>query len=54
RLLADAPQGPFSTNVLWNRAIATDRLYGITHLGQWFDVGTPSAIEPTAAALLNA
>lgn len=54
RLLADAPEGAFSTNVLWNRAIAADRLYGIAHMGQWFDVGTPGAIEPTAQALLNA
>lgn len=54
RLLADAPEGAFSTNVLWNRAIASDRLYGIAHLGQWFDVGTPKAIEPTQVALLDA
>ena len=25
RLLADAPEGPFSTNILWDRAIAADR-----------------------------
>lgn len=53
RLLVDAPGGAFSTNLLWNRAIAADRLYGVTHLGQWFDVGTPAAIEPTAQALLH-
>ncbi|WP_373489167.1 nucleotidyltransferase family protein [Blastomonas sp.] len=51
RLLADAPSGAFSTNLLWNRAIAADRLYGITHLGEWFDVGTPASIEPTALRL---
>jgi len=28
RLLRDAPAGPFSTNVLWNRAIEEGRLFG--------------------------
>lgn len=51
RLLRDAPQGPFSTNVLWQRAIAEDRLYGISHTGLWFEVGEPGAIAPTEARL---
>lgn len=51
RLLVDAPEGPFSTNILWDRAIAAGRLYGLSHMGQWFDVGTPAAIAPTEAAL---
>jgi len=51
RLLRDAPEGPFSTNILWNRAIAEDRLYGLAFTGQWFEVGTPAAIVPTEEAL---
>lgn len=51
RLLVDAPDGPFSTNILWDRAIAAGRLYGLSHMGQWFDVGTPASIAPTEAAL---
>ncbi len=51
RLLADAPEGPFSTNIFWDRAIAAGRLFGLSHMGQWFDVGTPAAIAPTEAAL---
>ncbi|SKB53695.1 nucleotidyltransferase family protein [Sphingopyxis flava] len=51
RLLAGAPEGPFSTNILWNRAIAAQRLFGVSHMGQWFDVGTPASIAPTEAAL---
>jgi MurNAc alpha-1-phosphate uridylyltransferase len=51
RLLREAPEGPFSTNVLWNRAIAEGRLYGLSFTGQWFEVGTPQAIAPTEAAL---
>ena len=50
-LLRDAPEGPFGTMVLWQRAIDEGRLYGVTHLGQWFEVGSPQAIAPTEAAL---
>lgn len=51
RLLRDAPTGPFSTNVLWSRAIEEGRLYGIVHTGHWFEVGTPQSIAPTEAQL---
>jgi MurNAc alpha-1-phosphate uridylyltransferase len=47
RLLRDAPEGPFSTNLLWSRAIEEGRLYGMSHMGLWFEVGEPSAIKPT-------
>lgn len=51
RLLREAPAGPFSTNVLWDRAIDEGRLYGVPFTGQWFEVGTPQAIRPTELAL---
>ncbi|MEZ5735748.1 MAG: nucleotidyltransferase family protein [Novosphingobium sp.] len=51
RLLRDAPQGAFSTNVLWQRAIEEGRLYGVSHTGLWFEVGDPAAIGPTEAWL---
>ena len=51
RLLRDAPEGPFSTNILWDRAIEEGRLHGLTFTGQWFEVGTPQAIVPTEIAL---
>lgn len=51
RLLRDAPAGPFSTNLLWNRAIEEGRLFGVSFTGQWFEVGTPEAIAPTEDAL---
>lgn len=53
RLLRDAPEGPFSTNLLWNRAIVEGRLYGLAFTGEWFDVGTPAAIRPTEEALTH-
>jgi len=53
RLFDDAPTGPFSTNVLWDRAIAAGRCYGLVHQGLWFDVGHPPAIAQTEAMLLQ-
>jgi MurNAc alpha-1-phosphate uridylyltransferase len=47
RLLRDAPEGPFSTNVFWQRAIEEERLFGISHNGVWFEVGDPASITPT-------
>lgn len=51
RLLREAPEGPFSTNLLWQRAIGEGRLYGVSHNGIWFEVGEPGAIAPTEAWL---
>lgn len=53
RLLRDAPDGPFGTMKLWERAIADGRLYGLSFTGRWFEVGTPQAIRPTEEALLG-
>lgn len=53
RILADAPEGPFSTMVFWERAIATGRAYGVVHQGLWFDIGTPGAIPKTEAMLAD-
>jgi MurNAc alpha-1-phosphate uridylyltransferase len=54
RLLRDAPEGAFSTNVFWQRAIDEGRLYGLIHTGEWFEVGDPGAIQPTEAWLTRA
>jgi MurNAc alpha-1-phosphate uridylyltransferase len=53
RLLRDAPEGAFSTNIFWDRAIEEGRCFGAVHQGLWFDVGTPAAIPVTEAALQN-
>lgn len=53
RLLADPPEGAFSTNVFWDRAIAAGRAFGMVHQGLWFDVGTPGAIKQTEALIAN-
>lgn len=45
RLFADAPDGAFSLNVLYDRVIKEKRLYGAVHDGEWFHVGTPEGVE---------
>ena len=54
RLLRDAPEGPFSTNILWDRAIDEGRCFGAVHQGLWFDVGTPASVRATEATLVDA
>ena len=51
RLFRDAPEGAFSMNLLWDRAIAEGRLFGVEHSGRWLHVGTPDAIGLAEAAL---
>lgn len=52
-LLVDPPGDVFSTNVFWNRAIEAGRLYGVSHQGLWFDVGTPQAIPVVESMLAH-
>ncbi|MDE1917387.1 MAG: nucleotidyltransferase family protein [Sphingomonadales bacterium] len=51
RLLRDAPEGSFSTNILWNRAMEEGRLFGAVHTGKWIEVGEPGHIAPAEALL---
>ncbi len=43
-LFADTPDGPFSLNLLFDRAIEQGRLFGLRLDGLWMHVGTPEAI----------
>jgi MurNAc alpha-1-phosphate uridylyltransferase len=43
RLFEGAPDGAFSTNIMWDRAIAARRLFGTILDGVWIHVGTPEA-----------
>jgi MurNAc alpha-1-phosphate uridylyltransferase len=52
RLFAgDLPKGAFSTNLLWDHAIAQGRCFGAAHQGLWFDVGAPPNIKRTEEVL---
>jgi MurNAc alpha-1-phosphate uridylyltransferase len=44
RLFEASPDGPFSLNLLWDRALARGRLYGMRLDGCWMHVGTPEAL----------
>jgi N-acetyl-alpha-D-muramate 1-phosphate uridylyltransferase len=49
-LFANAPDGPFSLNMLFDRAIEAGRLYGLRLDGLWMHVGTPEAVTEAEAA----
>jgi MurNAc alpha-1-phosphate uridylyltransferase len=51
RMFADAPGGAFSTNLMWDRAIAQGRLFGTMLDGVWIHVGTPEARDEAEAYL---
>jgi MurNAc alpha-1-phosphate uridylyltransferase len=53
-MCADPPAGAISSNLLWERAIAAGRAYGVVHEGRWDDVGTPGAIRRTETILARA
>jgi MurNAc alpha-1-phosphate uridylyltransferase len=44
-MLADAPDGSFSANLLYDRAIETGKLYGLRLDGEWLHVGDPPALQ---------
>jgi len=44
RLFENPPKGGFSTNVLWDRAIEKERMFGVRLEGLWIHVGTPQAV----------
>ncbi|HEX4736189.1 MAG TPA: nucleotidyltransferase family protein [Allosphingosinicella sp.] len=48
------PEGPFSTNLLWDEAIEKGRLFGIVHQGLWFDIGAPPNIRKAEELLESA
>ncbi|CCG42012.1 nucleotidyltransferase family protein [Magnetospirillum molischianum] len=51
RLFEAAPEGRFSLNVLYDRALSHGRLAAIVHDGGWFHVGTPEALPSVEARL---
>jgi MurNAc alpha-1-phosphate uridylyltransferase len=43
-LLDDTPEGPFSTRLLWEKAIAAGRMRAIVHSGPWMHVGDAAGL----------
>ncbi len=50
RLFRDCPEGRFSLNHLWDRALDKGKLYGMRLEGRWMHVGTPAALAEAEAA----
>jgi MurNAc alpha-1-phosphate uridylyltransferase len=44
RFFDQSPDGAFSLNPLWNKAIDAGRLAALIHDGEWFHVGTPQGL----------
>jgi len=53
-LFADTPEGSFSFNLLFDRAISAGRLFGHVLHGRWLHVGTPQEIAPAEAVFAAA
>jgi MurNAc alpha-1-phosphate uridylyltransferase len=51
RLFAGAPDGAFSMNLLYDRALAAGRLFGLVHDAAWYHVGTPAALAEAEALI---
>jgi len=50
-LVVGTPDGAFSANAFYDRAIAKDRLYGLPLEGQWLHVGEPHTIAEAEKCL---
>jgi MurNAc alpha-1-phosphate uridylyltransferase len=44
-LFSDTPDGPFSLNLVYDRAIENGRLFGLVHDGAWFHLSTPRDLD---------
>ncbi|WP_310621659.1 nucleotidyltransferase family protein [Flexibacterium corallicola] len=51
RVFKDVPEGAFSLNLLFDRAIHEGRLYGVEGDGLWLHVGTPEALKDAERAV---
>lgn len=51
RLFADSPDGAFSFNTLWSRAMLQGRAYGMRMNGLWLHVGSVAELELAEATL---
>lgn len=53
RLFEGCPEGPFSLNRLFDRAIEAGRLFGVRMDGLWLHVGTPEAIAEAEMSIAD-
>jgi N-acetyl-alpha-D-muramate 1-phosphate uridylyltransferase len=53
RLFEESPDGPFSLNTIFDRAIGAKRLFGVIHQGLWMHVGTPVSLHEAEESIRN-
>lgn len=51
RIFDDSPRGAFSLNLLFDRAIAADRAFGVQLDGLWINVENPASVAAADAAI---
>ncbi len=51
RLFEGAPEGAFSINLLWDRAISRSKLGGLVHDGEWYHIGTQAGLAAATERL---
>jgi MurNAc alpha-1-phosphate uridylyltransferase len=54
RLFDNTPDGPFSLNRPWDKAIAEGRAFGLELDGRWMHVGDPQAVADAEAWMSRA
>lgn len=54
RLFEDTPDGAFSLNVVYDKALAAGRCYGLVHDGRHFHIGTPEALDAAGPVIADA
>ena len=50
-LFQGLPEGPFSLNLVYDKAIALGRLFGVVHDGEWFHIGDIDGLKEAEAFL---
>lgn len=50
-MFLDAPEGPFSMNIIWDDLLARGRVRTASYPGLWVDVGTPEGLAEADALL---
>lgn len=53
RLFHESPEGPFSLNLLWDKALKRGRLYGCVHQGEWFHISIPEDLKVFESIILD-
>lgn len=53
KVFADTPEGAFSLNLVYDRAMAAGRLFGAVHDGLWYHVSTPDDLADVHRRFAN-